>query len=70
MAEILKHIIVKLFGIVDYDFSQDIEMIDDVLVEKLLNCRGFDIGIWLCLNPLDKILDCYDGDGVIALRWS
>jgi hypothetical protein len=70
MAEILKHIIVKLFGIVDCDFSQDIEMADDVLVEKLLNCRGFDIGNWFRLNPLDKILDCYDGDGVIALRWS
>jgi hypothetical protein len=70
MAEILEYVIVKLFGIVDYDFSWDTETTDDVLSKKLLNCRGAYVGDWLRLNPLGKILDCYNGEGVIASSWS
>jgi hypothetical protein len=70
MAEILEHVIVKLFGIVEYDFSWDTETAGNVLSKKLLNCRGAYVGDRLRLNPLGKILDCYNGEGVIASSWS
>jgi hypothetical protein len=67
MAEILKHVIVKLLGIVDCDHSRNPKAVDDVLLEKLLNGCGAYAGDQLQLIPLYKILDCYDGEGVIAL---
>jgi hypothetical protein len=42
-------------------------MIDDVLPEKLHDCHRAYVGDGLCLYPLGKILDCYNGEGVIAL---
>jgi hypothetical protein len=70
IAEILEHVIVKLLGIVDGDFSRNTKMIDDVLPEKILNGSGAYVGDRLHLNPLCEILNCYDGEGVVALSWS
>jgi hypothetical protein len=70
MAEILEHVIVKLFGIINCDFSRNPKMIDDILPEELLDYRRAYVGDWFCLDPLGKILDFYNGEGVIALSWS
>jgi hypothetical protein len=70
MSKILKHVSVELLGIVICDLSQKPKAADDVLPEKLLNGHGAYVSDLLHLNPLCKILNCYDGEGVIALRSS
>jgi hypothetical protein len=70
MIKILKHVIIKLIGIVDGDFSWNTEVADDVLPEKILDGHRAYVGDRLRLNPLCEILDCYNGEGVIALSWS
>jgi hypothetical protein len=69
MAKILEHIIVKQLSIVNCDFSQNAEAAYDVLPKKLLDCCRPYIGDRLRLNPLGKILDCYNDEGVIALSY-
>jgi hypothetical protein len=70
MAKILEHVIVKLLGIVNGDFSWDTKATDDVLPEKLFDCCRVYVSDWLCLNPLCKILNCYNSEGVVAFRQS
>jgi hypothetical protein len=52
MAEILEHVIIKLLGVVNCDFSRNTKVTNDVLLEKLLNGREAYVGDRLCLNPL------------------
>jgi hypothetical protein len=70
MAEILKHVIVELLGIVNNDFSWDTIAIDDVLPKKIIHGCGAYVCNRLHLNPFYEILNCYNGKGVVALSWS
>jgi hypothetical protein len=69
-GKFLEHVIVELFDIIDCDLFQNTKAVDNVLVEKLLDYRGAYVGDMLCLNPFGKILNYYEGKGVIALSWS
>jgi hypothetical protein len=66
MTKVLEHVIVKLLSIVDCDFSWHTKATNVVLLEKLLDCHRAYVGDRLCLNPLGKILDFYNGEGIIA----
>jgi hypothetical protein len=67
MAEVLEHVIVKLLGIVNCDFSQDAIATDDVLSEEFLDSHGAYVCNGLHHNPFCEILYCYNSEGVIAL---
>jgi hypothetical protein len=67
MVKFLEHVIVELFDIIDCDLFQNTKAVDNVLAEKLLDYRGAYVGDMLRLNPFGKILNYYDGKGVIAL---
>jgi hypothetical protein len=69
VVEILEHIIVKLFCVVDYDVLWDTVMTDDVLTEEFLDaCRAY-VCNRLRLNLFCEVFHCYDDEGVVALSW-
>jgi hypothetical protein len=70
MAEILEHVIVKLLGMVNSDFSQDAIAVDDVLPEEFLDSHGAYACDRLRLDLLCKVLNRYNSEGVVALGWS
>jgi hypothetical protein len=70
MVNVLEHVIVELIGIVNGDFSLDTIAADDVLLEESLASHGAYVCDRLRLDPLCKILNYYNGKGVVALRWS
>jgi hypothetical protein len=68
MAEILEHVAIKVFGIVNRDLLRDTVMIDDILPELFDGCKGY-VGDRLRLNPFHEILGCHNGDVVIVMRY-
>jgi hypothetical protein len=64
-----QHDIVELICILECDCSPDAEATYDVFPEKLLDCCEAYVGDRLHLDPLDEILNCYDGESVAALSW-
>jgi hypothetical protein len=70
IAEVLEHVIVELLDIVDGNFSRDTVAADDVLPEEFLDGCGAYVYDGFCINPLCKVLNYYDSEGVVALSWS
>jgi hypothetical protein len=67
MAEFLEHVIVKLLGIVNGDFSWYTIAVDDVLPEEFLDNHGAYVWVGLHLSPFCEILNRYNSEGVVAL---
>jgi hypothetical protein len=57
----------QILGIIDYNLLRNPVAADDVLPEKILDGCGAYISHGLRFNPLGKVLDRDDGEGVIAL---
>jgi hypothetical protein len=49
---------VKLFPIVNNQFSRNSKPTDYVLPKEFLNCWRFDVRKWFCFYPLREIIDC------------
>jgi hypothetical protein len=70
VVEVLIHVIVELFSAIDSEFSRDTVTTEDVLLEKFLDSHGAYVCDRLHLDPLCKILNWYNNEGVVALSWS
>jgi hypothetical protein len=70
MIEILEHVIVKLLGIINGDFSWDTIVVDDLFPEKFFDGCGAYVCDRLCHDPLCEIFNCDNGESVVALSWS
>jgi hypothetical protein len=69
VTEILKHVRVKILGIVDCYLLWDSVSANDVLREEIFDCcRGY-IGGGLRLDPFHEIFHRHYGKCVVALRW-
>jgi hypothetical protein len=67
VAEILEHVTLEVFGIVNCDLLRDSIATDNISLEKLLDgCRGY-VGDELGLDPFCKVFHCHNGEGVIPL---
>jgi hypothetical protein len=70
MAKVLEYIIVKLLGVVNGDFSQDVVAVDDALPQKFHDSRGAYVCDGLLIDQLCKIFNHYNSECVVALGWS
>jgi hypothetical protein len=69
VTEILEHGTIKILGIVNGALLRNSITIDDVLLEKFLDCGGCYIGYKFHFNPFGEVLHCNDSEGVISLCW-
>jgi hypothetical protein len=66
VIEILEHYTIKVLGVIDCNLLRNPVTADDVLLEKFLDgCVAY-ISHGLRFNPLGKVLNRDDGEGVIA----
>jgi hypothetical protein len=70
LAIFFESVTVKLFPIVNSQFSWNSKSADYVLPKELLNCWRFDVREWFCFYPLREIIDGNSYELAIPLsRW-
>ena len=60
LVELLKGGIVELSTVVGYDDLSQAEAINDTCLDKVIDIFLSDLGKWLSLNPLGKVVDYHN----------
>jgi hypothetical protein len=68
LAKVLEHYAIEVLCVVDHDVSGDTVAANDILQEEFSDCCGAYIGERLRFDPVHKIFDRHNGEGVVALR--
>jgi hypothetical protein len=69
VSKILKHIVVKILGVVGCYVLRDIIVINDILPEDIFDGYGAYVCDGLHLNSFCEVLNCHNSEVVIALCW-